>query len=31
MQKKAYWLIKPIIFGDTNNFYCEMWEILAKN
>ena len=30
MQKKAYWSIKPIIFGETNNFYCEMWKILSK-
>jgi len=30
MQKKAYWAINPIIFGDTNGFYCKMWKILSK-
>jgi hypothetical protein len=31
MQKKAYWGIKPINFGDVKVFLGKMWKILFKN
>ena len=30
MQKKAYWRIKPIIFGTVTVFYSKMWKISSK-
>ena len=30
MQKKAYWVIKPINFGNVNGFCLKMWKISSK-